>query len=103
MQVERTRSMTPAVPSGKNRPECFLKMTKNLRLSREGSGKDVRHFEFDAVSSSIEYEVGDVLEILPGQSSAAVDAFIQRNLNPESYITLSIHVTRTTGLLHWLP
>ncbi|XP_073288972.1 NADPH-dependent diflavin oxidoreductase 1 isoform X3 [Primulina huaijiensis] len=89
MQVERTRSMTPAVPSGKNRPECFLKMTKNLRLSREGNGKDVRHFEFDAVSSLIEYEVGDVLEILPGQSSAAVDAFIQRcNLNPESYITI---------------
>lgn len=89
MQVERARSMTPAVPYGKNRPECFLKMTKNLRLSREGSGKDVRHFEFEAVSSSIVYEVGDVLEILPGQSSTAVDAFIQRcNLNPESHITI---------------
>lgn len=37
----------------------------------------------------IDYEIGDVLEVLPGQSSAAVDAFIQRcNLNPESYITV---------------
>lgn len=89
IQVERARSMTPSVPYGKNRPDCFLKMTKNLRLSRDGSGKDVRHFEFEAVSSSIVYEVGDVLEILPGQSSTAVDAFIQRcNLNPESCITV---------------
>lgn len=40
---------------------------------------------------TIEYEVGDVLEILPGQSPEAIDAFIKRcNLNPESYIIVSI-------------
>ncbi|KAL2531588.1 NADPH-dependent diflavin oxidoreductase 1 [Abeliophyllum distichum] len=89
MQIERARSMTPGKYSAKNRPDCFLKMTKNCPLSRAGSGKDVRHFEFEAVSCSIEYEVGDVLEVLPGQSTAAVDAFIKRcNLNPESYITV---------------
>ncbi|KAL2551812.1 NADPH-dependent diflavin oxidoreductase 1 [Forsythia ovata] len=89
MQIERARSMTPGKYSAKNRPGCFLKMTKNYPLSRAGSGKDVRHFEFEAVSCSIEYEVGDVLEVLPGQSTAAVDAFIKRcNLNPESYITV---------------
>lgn len=89
MQIERARSMTPGKYSAKNRPGCFLKMTKNCPLSRAGSGKDVHHFEFEAVSSLIEYEVGDVLEVLPGQSPAAVDAFIKRcNLNPESYITV---------------
>ncbi|CAA2958764.1 NADPH-dependent diflavin oxidoreductase 1 isoform X1 [Olea europaea subsp. europaea] len=89
MQIERARSMTPGKYSAKNRPDCFLKMTKNCPLSRAGSGKDVRHFEFEAVSCLIEYEVGDVLEVLPGQSPAAVDAFIKRcNLNPESYITV---------------
>ncbi|XP_020553587.1 NADPH-dependent diflavin oxidoreductase 1 isoform X3 [Sesamum indicum] len=88
-QVERARSMTPGKFSGNDRPDCFLKMTKNRLLSRPDSGKDVRHFEFDAVSSSIDYEVGGVLEVLPGQSPAALDAFIRRcSLNPESYITV---------------
>lgn len=40
------------------------------------------------MSSCIEYNVGDVLEVLPEQSPAAIDAFIKHcNLNPESYIT----------------
>lgn len=39
---------------------------------------------------TIEYEVGDVLEILPSQSPEAIDAFMTRcNLNPESYIIVS--------------
>ncbi|RWW72919.1 hypothetical protein BHE74_00019244 [Ensete ventricosum] len=37
----------------------------------------------------IDYQVGDVLEILPSQNPAAVDAFIQRcNLDPNCYITV---------------
>ncbi|KAI3462527.1 hypothetical protein Pfo_019190 [Paulownia fortunei] len=100
MQIERARSMTPGKFSGKNRPDCFLNMTKNHLLSRAESGKDVRHFEFEAVSSSINYDVGDVLEVLPGQSPAAVDAFIQRcNLNPESYITVQPRDKENNGFL----
>lgn len=42
------------------------------------------------ISQTIEYEVGDVVEILPGQSPEAVDLFMKRcNLNPESYIIVS--------------
>jgi len=42
-------------------------------------------------SQAIEYDTGDVLEILPGQDSAAVDAFIRRcNLDPDSLITVSL-------------
>uniref|UniRef100_A0A9I9DFR7 NADPH-dependent diflavin oxidoreductase 1 n=1 Tax=Cucumis melo TaxID=3656 RepID=A0A9I9DFR7_CUCME len=71
-------------------PQGWVQMIKNQCLSKVGSGKDVRHFEFEFVSSVIEYEVGDVLEVLPSQSSAAVNAFIQRcNLDPESFITVS--------------
>ncbi|XP_059645698.1 NADPH-dependent diflavin oxidoreductase 1 isoform X2 [Cornus florida] len=90
MQIERARSMYPGkISRDKNRPDCFLKMVKNYPLTRAGCGKDVRHFEFEALSSVIEYEVGDSLEVLPGQSPAAVDAFMQRcNLNPDSYITV---------------
>ncbi|GFY86798.1 hypothetical protein Acr_05g0004370 [Actinidia rufa] len=79
MQIERARSMSHGKLShDKNRPGCFLKMTKNYPLTIAGSEKDVRHFEFEPRSSIIEYEVGDVLEILPGQSPAAIDAFMQR-------------------------
>ncbi|XP_031105689.1 NADPH-dependent diflavin oxidoreductase 1-like isoform X1 [Ipomoea triloba] len=86
-QIVRARSMFPGTHSGKNQPDCFLRMVKNDPLSKVGCGKDVRHFELEPVSSSIQYEVGDVLEVLPGQSAASVDAFIKRcNLNPDSYI-----------------
>ncbi|KAL0374908.1 UNVERIFIED_CONTAM: NADPH-dependent diflavin oxidoreductase 1 [Sesamum radiatum] len=91
MQLERARSMTPGKFSGNDRPDCFLKMTKNHLLSRPDSGKDVRHFEFDAVSSIMNWVM--FLEVLPGQSPAAVDAFIRRcDLNPESYITVQPRV-----------
>ncbi|GAA0176135.1 oxidoreductase [Lithospermum erythrorhizon] len=89
MQIEWTRTMSPGKFSAKTKPECFLKMKKNSPLSRPGSGKDVCHLEFEAVSSSIEYEVGDVIEVLPSQDPAAVDAFIKCcELDPEAYITV---------------
>ncbi|KAK4367998.1 hypothetical protein RND71_011790 [Anisodus tanguticus] len=72
---------------GAVRENISFEKVKNDPLSKAGCGKDVRHFEFEAVSSTIEYEDGDVVHILPGQDAAAVDAFIKRcNLNPESYI-----------------
>ncbi|XP_052195718.1 NADPH-dependent diflavin oxidoreductase 1 isoform X2 [Diospyros lotus] len=90
MQIERARLMSPGIFSrDKIRPDCFLKMVKNCPLTVEGRGRDVRHFELEPLSSLIEYNVGDVLEILPGQSPTAIDAFIQRcNLDPEAYITV---------------
>lgn len=89
MQIERARTMSLGRYSVKNRPDCFLKMMKNYPLCREGCSKDVRHFEFEAVSSSVEYEVGDVLEVLPGQDPTMVDAFMARcDLNPDSCITV---------------
>ncbi|XP_065854147.1 NADPH-dependent diflavin oxidoreductase 1 isoform X2 [Euphorbia lathyris] len=97
MQIEMARSMSPEKFShDRNKPDCFLKMVKNQPLTSVGSGKDVRHFEFEFVSSAIEYEVGDVLEVLPGQSPAAVDAFIQRcNLNPDLLITVQPRVMKS--------
>lgn len=90
LQIGSARSMSPGrFSQEKSRPHCFLRMIKNNPLTRVGCGKDVRHFEFEALSSAIGYEVGDVLEVLPGQSPTVVDAFIQRcNLNPESFITV---------------
>lgn len=87
--IVRCRSMLSGKKSNdkSNKPDCFLKLVKNQPLTRAGCGKDVRHFEFEPLSSTIEYEVGDVLEILPSQNPEAIDAFMKRcNLNPESYI-----------------
>ncbi|OVA01425.1 Flavodoxin [Macleaya cordata] len=90
MQIERARSMSPGkLFHDKNRHPCFLQMTENQQLTKVGSEKDVRHFEFEAISSTIDYQAGDVLEVLPGQDPVAVDAFIQRcNLNPDMFITV---------------
>ncbi|XP_041007618.1 NADPH-dependent diflavin oxidoreductase 1 isoform X2 [Juglans microcarpa x Juglans regia] len=90
MQIGWARSMSPGkFTHDKTRPGCFLKMIKNQPLTRAGCGKDVRHFEFEFVSSAIEYVAGDILEVLPGQDSAAVDAFIQRcSLDPDALITV---------------
>lgn len=92
LQIESARLMAPArYPSDKSRPHCWLKMTRNCSLTRPGCGRDVRHLEFEFPSSAVEYEVGDVLELLPSQSPKAVDAFIHRcNLDPETLITVQL-------------
>ncbi|XP_016461713.1 NADPH-dependent diflavin oxidoreductase 1 isoform X1 [Nicotiana tabacum] len=101
MQIESTRFILPGKLSGKHPPDCFLKMVKNDPLSKADSGKDVRHFELEAISSSIEYEVGDVVHILPAQDAAAVDAFMKRcNLNPESYIRVEPRDNKENGQSH---
>ncbi|KAH7657685.1 Flavin reductase (NADPH) protein [Dioscorea alata] len=88
--IEEARLMSPARYShDDSRPHHFLKMIVNQRLTQVDYERDVRHFEFEAHSSSIDYQVGDVLEILPSQDLVAVDAFIQRcHLDPECYITV---------------
>ncbi|KAL6503299.1 hypothetical protein OROGR_025222 [Orobanche gracilis] len=90
MQIERAHSMSASKFSKqKARPHCFLQVINNNPLCKAGSQTDVRHMEFETVSSPIVYDVGDVLNVLPEQSPAAVDAFIKRcNLNPESNITI---------------
>lgn len=90
MKIEGARSMSPGKFSHeKTRPDSSLKVINNFSLCEDDSETDVRHLEFEAISSSIYYDVGDVLAVLPEQSPVAVDAFIKRcNVNPESYITI---------------
>ncbi|XP_074272383.1 NADPH-dependent diflavin oxidoreductase 1-like isoform X2 [Silene latifolia] len=88
--IQCSRLMSPArVPADKSRPHCWLKMVGNCSLTRAGCERDVRHLEFEFHSTEVEYEVGDVLEILPSQNPDAVDAFLHRcNLDPEALITV---------------
>ncbi|KAL8091377.1 NADPH-dependent diflavin oxidoreductase 1-like isoform X1 [Apium graveolens] len=90
MKIEGARSMPLGkVSHEKTRPDAFLTVINNYSLCEDGSVTDVRHLEFEAISSSIYYDVGDVLAVLPEQSPVAVDAFVKRcNINPESYVTI---------------
>ncbi|CAN8269766.1 unnamed protein product [Cochlearia groenlandica] len=97
--IQRARGMSPGkLSKEKSKPDCFLKMIRNEVLTKAGSTKDVRHFEFQFISSTIEYEVGDVVELLPSQNPSAIDAFIERcNLDPESFITVCPSQTKNSG------
>ncbi|XP_068654281.1 NADPH-dependent diflavin oxidoreductase 1 isoform X2 [Aristolochia californica] len=90
LQIGRARAMSPGLSChDDDGPQCVLHMTKNRHLTKMGCGRDVRHFELEALSSVIEYQLGDVVEILPGQNPDAVDAFLRRcNLNPDAFITV---------------
>ncbi|OEL33527.1 NADPH-dependent diflavin oxidoreductase 1 [Dichanthelium oligosanthes] len=88
--INSARSMSPVLQfHDDGGPPYMLQMVTNQRLTKEGSDRDVRHFELEDPSSAISYKTGDALEILPSQNSSAVDAFIERsNLNPDCYITV---------------
>ncbi|CAH8330280.1 unnamed protein product [Eruca vesicaria subsp. sativa] len=60
-------------------PKIYQRIkTRNEVLTKGGSTKDVHNLEFRFVSSSsIKYEVGDVVELPPSQNPSAIDAFIE--------------------------
>ncbi len=55
-----------AVDEGWSKRNPFpAKLITNRKLSAEGSGKDVRHFEISLAGSGLSYEVGDALGVMP--------------------------------------
>ncbi|QRM57839.1 sulfite reductase subunit alpha [Sinorhizobium sp. BG8] len=62
-----------------NRKTPYLStVTVNRTLSGTGSGKEIRHYEFDLGDSGIEYEAGDALGVMPVNDPALVDAILAR-------------------------
>ncbi|CAN6478791.1 unnamed protein product [Victoria cruziana] len=104
-EFERLREVRSSV-HGKLHPaddiaHSYIEMTTNRRLTDAESDRDVRHFEFEVLSSDIKYEVGDILELLPSQNPDAVDAFIRRcNLDADAYITVHRADPGGTNLTH---
>ena len=49
----------------------------NRRLTTEGSGKEVRHFEISLEGSGLAYEVGDALGVQPSNCASLVDELLQ--------------------------
>ena len=54
------------------------KLIENRLLSRDGSGKEIRHIAFDLGDSGIEYATGDALGVMPTNSPDLVDALLER-------------------------
>ena len=52
------------------------RLLKNLCLNKAGSGKEVRHFELDLDGSSLIYEPGDALGVLPLNCPALVEEIL---------------------------
>lgn len=53
-------------------------VTKNLKLTGEGSNKDTRHFEISLEGSGLEYEVGDSLGVFGSNDPALADLLLAR-------------------------
>ena len=47
-------------------------------MSKNGSGKEIRHYEVDISDSGIEYSAGDVINVLPVNNSTLVSLIIER-------------------------
>ncbi|MGV3549354.1 sulfite reductase subunit alpha [Rhizobium sp.] len=62
-----------------NRKTPYLStVSVNRTLSGSGSGKEIRHYEFDLGDSGIDYEAGDALGVMPANDPALVDAILAR-------------------------
>ncbi|GAB2216809.1 hypothetical protein Drorol1_Dr00024589 [Drosera rotundifolia] len=96
LQIGSARLMHPGIfAHDKNRPHCWLKVVRNCLLTRAGCGKDVHHLEFEFQGSAIVCNVGDVLEILPAQNPAVLDALIHLcNLDSEALIMVESRETK---------
>jgi sulfite reductase (NADPH) flavoprotein alpha-component len=64
---------TPAAP-GKTYAQATI--VGNVLLSAPSSSKEVRQFTFDLTDTSLSYDVGDVLAVMPSNSVALVDEWL---------------------------
>ena len=53
-------------------------LLENRLLSKQGSGKEIRHYSFDLAGSGMTYEVGDALNIIPENAPDLVSLFLDR-------------------------
>jgi len=75
---EASAALTAAeAPQGFGRKNPFpARLLVNRKLTGEGSGKEVRHFEISLAGSGLTYEVGDALGIMPSNCPALVSELI---------------------------
>ncbi|MFL9609599.1 sulfite reductase subunit alpha [Methylobacillus sp. Pita2] len=83
---------TPApAASAYNRKNPYAStLAVNRRLSGQGSGKEIRHYEFDLGDSGIHYEAGDALNVVPENNPELVSLILER-LNAKADAVVSKH------------
>ncbi|MDV2476132.1 sulfite reductase subunit alpha [Rhodococcus zopfii] len=73
-------------------------VTVNRLLSGDGSGKEIRHYEFDLAGSGLEYEAGDALNVVPVNDSELVRALLD-TLGLDGTVVPAGHERTLTELL----
>lgn len=68
----------PSLPGSSRKNPLASRLLTNRTLSGEGSGKDIRHFEFDLSGSGLHYEAGDALGVIPVNDPALVQLLLDR-------------------------
>lgn len=82
------RHAAPVAQAYTRKNPFHAEILANQRLTARGSSKDVRHLELSLDGSSIHYEPGDSLGVVPRNSSAAVDALLAAlRFDPEAVVT----------------
>jgi sulfite reductase (NADPH) flavoprotein alpha-component len=56
---------THTAPAFNRKNPCLARLKHTVKLSRDGSPKDTRHFEIDLCGSGMTFEPGDSLAVLP--------------------------------------
>jgi sulfite reductase (NADPH) flavoprotein alpha-component len=69
-------SGTPATSAYTRKNPFQAELLANVRLTAEGSSKDVRHIELALNGSGIQHEPGDAIGIVPRNDEAEVDALV---------------------------
>ena len=74
---ENGKSSSSASAYGRANP-FPARLLANRRLNAPGSAKDTRHFEISLDRSTLDYQVGDALGVMPSNCPALVDELLQR-------------------------
>lgn len=79
---------SPPAASAYNRKNPYIStLAVNRRLSGQGSGKEIRHYEFDLGDSGIHYEAGDALNVVPENNPELVSLILERlNAKPDAAV-----------------
>ena len=67
---------SPTAPFSRKNP-FSARLLVTEKLTREGSGKETRHYEFSLVGSGLQYEVGDSMGIFPQNNPQLVEDLLQ--------------------------
>jgi sulfite reductase (NADPH) flavoprotein alpha-component len=66
------------------------RLTKNLRLNKQGATKDTRYFSLATADAGLEYEVGDALGVWPSNCPELVDELVDLSgLDPDTAVKVA--------------